>query len=265
MIEVTLRSSAGVAHSARLREPCARDELTSSGAGPTALTAWLAGLLEAQQETELSKEYVWSLSLADRDRLAAATHALCFGDRVASTVVCATCSQPFELGFSLADLLQALEPEPATHLASGPDGRGVYGLADGREFRLPSAADERALAGLASDAAAKELARRCVVSGDASQNPDALERAMNALAPLIDLDLTGICALCGAEQKVHFDMVSFFQSSLASERRLLIREIHRLAAVYHWSWAEIIALPRSMRQAHVALIESERSALRAPS
>jgi hypothetical protein len=102
-----------------------------------------------------------------------------------------------------------------------------------------------------------------VISGDPASKTEALERALSELGPVIDLDLAMGCALCGAEQKVHFDIVSVFLSALKRERRSLHWEIHRLAVGYGWSWREITALPRSVRRAHVALLDAERPRSRA--
>jgi hypothetical protein len=71
--------------------------------------------------------------------------------------------------------------------------------------------------------------------------------------------------LCGTEQSVHFDIVSFFHAMLARERSLLLREVHRIATAYHWGYQEILRLPRSQRRAFVTLLEAERGRVRAVS
>jgi len=262
MFELKLSSSACSARLALLREPCAGDELLSDGAGPTAVTEWLGGLLLGGSGAALGKDDVWRLSLSDRDRIVALLHAVCFGDRVESRVTCSACRDTFEVDFSLASLIESLESEERSGDVEGPDEHGKYRLAGGGSFRLPTTDDERAVAGLPIEEAMRELVRRCAATDQATSDYEKLDRAMAAVAPVVDLDFTATCAVCGVEQTVHFDLVSFFVAALARERPLLMREIHKLALAYHWSRAEILALPRSVRRAHVALIEAEHAARR---
>jgi hypothetical protein len=83
---------------------------------------------------------------------------------------------------------------------------------------------------------------------------------METVAPLLSLDLPTSCPLCGAEQEVPFDLVSFFMAALIRERPLLAREVHYLARAYRWSHTEILSLPRSERRAFVALVLAEYQA-----
>jgi hypothetical protein len=263
MLEVVLSSSVAVAPRARLREPCAREELLTGAEGPVALTAWFAELVEGAPDAALGKPDIWRLSVADRDRIVARAQRAWFGDRIESAVVCKACGEAFELSFSLQALLEFVQPS-RTEAVVGPDARGVYSLADGRQFRLPTPDDERALEGCATEVRALELAKRCLVAGDSAGDRESLELAMAALAPLLDLDLPARCALCGSEQRVHFDMLAYFGSSLGQQRNTVLYELHRLASAYHWSWAELLALPRSVRRAQAALIDAERRPGRTP-
>jgi hypothetical protein len=262
MLDVALRSSHAAGARALLREPCARDELLPRDAGPTAVTELVAALLVERPAPWLGRADVWQLSLGDRDRLVAALHAQCFGDAIESVVACTACTKRFEINFSLAALLESIEPPPSSPRARLAGEDGTYGLPDGRRFRLPTTGDERAVTGWPVQEAAGELARRCLVDGIADS---ALEEAMAAVSPVIDLDVPATCANCGHEQNVHFDMVSFFVATLARERPILLGEVHRLATTYHWSREEIMGLPRSLRRAHVALIEADRGTLQAAS
>lgn len=264
MFDVALRSSHTAGARALLREPCARDELLPPGAGPVAVTELIAALLLERPAPWLRSADVWRLSLGDRDRIVAALHAHCFGDAIESLVTCAACTKRFEIDFSLAAVLASIElsssrPEPA-------DVDGTYSLPGGQRFRLPTTEDERAVAGWPGDQAEEELLRRCVVEGTMDdQSPGSIDAAMAAASPTVDLDIPATCANCGVEQSVHFDIVSFFIATLARERPIVLGEIHRLASTYHWSREEITGLPRSLRRAHVALIEADRGTLRAAS
>jgi len=265
MFEVRLQSNARGAKRACLREPCAWDELQGQGVGPALVTELIASLLVEGPTSELTRAEVWQLSLSDRDRIVAQLHAHCFGDRIESEIVCRACGEPFEIGLSLSELVETLDRPGPVGGVEGPDGDGLYRLADGRRFRLPTTGDERAVAGLPVAEAARELVSRCLLGEGSDSDRESLEEAMAAIAPLLDLDIPVACALCASEQPVHFEMVSFFVSALARERPILLREIHRIASAYHWSSHEIMALPRSLRRAQVALVEGDRRGFRAAS
>ena len=265
MFEVGLRSSAVHARRVRLREPCAWDELLAENAGSAQVTELIASLLVGGTSAWLSREEVGRLSLSDRDRIVAALHTHCFGDRVESVVTCRACQEPFEIGLSLAELVESLSSPAAAVGIEAADEAGHYLLASGARFRLPTIEDELEVTTLPVADAARALLARCGVSLESEVEQSGVERAMESIAPVVDLDIPVTCAHCAAEQAVHFEMVSFFLSTLARERPILLREIHRIASAYHWSSHEIMSLPRSLRRAHVALVEVDRGSLRAAS
>jgi hypothetical protein len=129
------------------------------------------------------------------------------------------------------------------------------------EVRLPRADDLRAwrVEGVTEPEA---LARRLVV---APQAPDPawtprIEAALSAADPLTDLVLETACPYCGAANAVPFPLE---ESLLAALRRLgerLLEEIHLLASTYHWSEAEILALPAGRRRFYLARIAEETAA-----
>jgi hypothetical protein len=84
-----------------------------------------------------------------------------------------------------------------------------------------------------------------------------VERIIEEIAPLLDLDIDTACPECCAKQKVHFDVQYYLLRALSQEHKQIAREIHRLASTYQWSLAEILILRRSDRRAFVEFIESE--------
>jgi hypothetical protein len=257
VFEVALGPSARVARVARLRELSGLDEL-GSARGPVAATELLERLIVEAPGQVLKRSELWSVPLGERDRMIAALHARHFGDRIESVVSCRGCGKAFAVEFSLDALIASLSGGGATERPAGPDAGGVYSFADGRRFRLPNAEDERVVRSLAPADAAAELLRRCLVGAETDGEHAWIHTAMTAVGPVIDLELPTRCALCATEQAVHFDVVSFFLASLARERALLTREVHRIAAAYHWSHDEILRLSRTERRAYVALLEAER-------
>jgi hypothetical protein len=177
------------------------------------------------------------LTAADRDRLLLAIQRRTFGDRVDATVSCRACRAPFDLDFTLGGLEAALEP-----------GEPVAGL------RLPTGADELAVADLAPERARAALLDRCVLDDALAPELDAL---LARAAPLADLELDAECPECGEAQPVHFDIQSFLMGSLMAERPRLLADVHCLALTYRWSPEDILALPRGERRALVELIDLE--------
>src|SRR5262249_9670477 len=161
-------------------------------------------------------------------RLLAAVYRQSFGSRIESTVTCSACREPFDLDFSLDALAASLRPETSPPGVER-EGGGIFRLSDQRRFRLPTGADEVAVVGLEAAAAQQELLRRCLIEGSAGDDPDAVLAAMQAVAPLCDLDLDARCPSCENPQQVHFDLQQFLLGSILEERRLRVLEIHRIA------------------------------------
>ena len=263
VFEVPLGPSSRVARFALLRELSGFDELVSLR-GPVAATELLERLIVEAPGGVLRSADLWRLPLGERDRLVASVHSRHFGDRIESTVKCVGCGEAFAVDFSLDALVASLADGRDSTPPLAPDDNGVYALAEGRHFRLPTAEDERAISALSPSDATTELLKRCVVRSD-DGNSGWIHAAMAQVGPVLDLELPARCALCGKDQEIHFDIVSFFLASLARERTILGREIHRLAATYHWGHEEILRLSRSQRRAYVALVEAERGRSRAAS
>jgi hypothetical protein len=246
---------------AGLREVCGYDEEAVHGADTISAIQLLDRLLIAAPGTSLQPGSAARLTAADRDRLLAAVYQQTYGPRIEGTVPCTRCGTAFDLDFSLPDLLADLGSRPrTTGVEKGP--AGVFVLPDGRCFRLPTGEDEYAVWHLPPDEAEKSLLARCMVEGDATAEPAAVQAAMWEAAPLLDVELEARCPECGEVQPIHFDLQSHLLSALLSERQQLTREVHRLATTYRWSLPDILGLARSQRRALVALIEAEAAPTR---
>jgi hypothetical protein len=200
-----------------------------------------------------------AVSLADRDRLVAALYGECFGDAITVASKCGACAKTFEVDFSLRDFVRHLDERVSAppNLCAGPDAAGVHELDDGTRFRLPTVEDERAILGLGPAESEAALLARCVTEGDPSKVGEAVQAAMESLAPLASSVFPANCAECGAEQTIDFDLVAFFVAAMRRERPLVLREVHCLARAYGWSCTEISGLPRSQRRSYVALVVAE--------
>ena len=196
------------------------------------------------------------LAVCDCDRLMGAVYQREFGDDINGTSICTACNEPFDLSFSLSQLLQDLHSSNSEQ-ANGPDELGVYTLTDGCQFRLPTIADQHAVAGMDPVQATAMLIERCVLEG-VVQDKRLLQQAMAKVGATADLDLDAGCPHCGDAQSVHFDIQRYVLQTLSDERKFLYREIHILAATYGWSHHEILELSREERRMYVRFILAEK-------
>lgn len=256
MLKVQLKPGLKGGQWAYLRPLCGHDEVFIQGKGLHEATQLLDRLLVANPETTLRAGQASNLAVCDCDRLFAELYLTYFGEQVESTVACQNCAQPFELRFSLRKLIAALNRSTITQ-ATGPDEEGIYSLADGRRFRLPTVRDHDDLIGLSPTQALATLLKRCVVTGDPISDSESLQSAMDEVGAVLDLDLDALCPHCEASQTVQFDIQTYVLRAIAFEQRFLNREVHRIAMAYGWGYQEILNLSREDRRTFVRLIEAD--------
>jgi len=80
------------------------------------------------------------------------------------------------------------------------------------------------------------------------------EAALEALVPEVICEVAASCPDCGATNAVRLDPYAVLGRSAAP----LLTEVHRLAWHYHWSEAEILALPAGRRAHYLRLIDAAR-------
>jgi hypothetical protein len=244
----------GAGRCAYLRELCGADEEAVSGRGTLAALRLLDRLLADGPGASLRAGGAAAATVTERDLLLAHVYCAAFGARIEATLRCAGCGEPFDLDFSLDDLVAGVVAAPGAGCAVA---EGVYAAPDGRTFRLPTGEDELAVLGLAPEEAARELLRRCVVAGDPGGDEAALVEAMERAGPVLDLDLAAACPECGGEQAVRFALQDYLLATLERDGRKLAHEVHALAAAYSWGLGEILSLRRRRRQALAALVCGE--------
>ncbi|MEX2228431.1 MAG: hypothetical protein WEB13_02215 [Dehalococcoidia bacterium] len=259
MQQVTL-AHRGAGGYARLRELRGEDEHAIAGAGTAAAIALLDRLLVTATGVAVTAGDAATLVAADRDRLLAALYRDAYGPRVHSTLVCARCGERFDLDFDIHDLLTSLgaagdHDDGRSEAALAAD--GTVRFAGGWHMRLPTGADESAVAGLPPEEAAAELLARCTIAGTPPADREAIDDALEQLAPIAAVDLDATCPNCGEPQLAAFDLQSYLLGALRQEQRQLANEVHRLARAYGWSRTEILDMTRRERREHVDLIEAE--------
>jgi len=237
---VALRHATPERQLARLREPQGSDELALSGVDTRSAVQLLDRLWEAAPCSAAE------LSASDRDGLLCALHRTLWGDHIVSTVACASCGAMYDLSFELGALQRQLaqQAEPA-----GVQAARQLSDAQGRHYRLPSATEEELAAQLG---AAQGEARLCAgVTDEGDGDSEGLNQRLEALAPLVDVELDTACAECGHAQLARFDIQSFTLQRLLEEREGLLGEVHALASGYGWPLHDIVSLPRSLRRSLV--------------
>jgi hypothetical protein len=226
---------------ASIRELTGEDERLVQGAD----TRSAVGLLERVVEGVA----VRSLTAADRDRLLARIQGLTYGNRITSSAHCPGCGNLFDLSFELSALVAQVDSQREP--LAMPQDDGTFRTTRGSHFRLPDSEMELAARG------PRELMASCLMSRAAGDTDEDIEAAMEAVAPLIDVDLDAGCPECGKHQQVRFNIQSYLLEALLRERRTLFFEIHSLASAYGWTLTELFSLRRSERRLLVELVETE--------
>ena len=210
--------------------------------------------------TQIDTALLGQLLPVDRDYLLIQLTRLTFGDVRYQPVQCpqASCGHRLDVRFALSG---------AELPAAVVDG-GSFELADGRvvRFRLPRAADQAALHGVAPADLEAAFLRLCVrddrltvgevLALPAQIRASIVKRIVDA-SPAMDLAVPLTCVECDRPFRFVFDPVRSLLAELRASRAELIQQVHRLALSYHWSHSEILGLPRTLRHEYLELIQAE--------
>lgn len=161
---------------------------------------------------------------------------------------CRHCGEHFDFQLDYADLPVKEAGEGYPRVRVERDGRAAT-------WRLPTGADQEILAGLPEGEATSWLARH--LAEDADPPPAlaaAAEAALEAMAPAIVLAIATQCPVCGGDNEVELDPYR----ALARRADDLLLEVHQIALHYHWSEAEILAMPQARRRRYLDLIDRAR-------
>jgi len=240
---------------ALLREPTGFDEEGVGGRSTFEAIQLLDRLLCAEPGAAVQPGGAAQLTVLERDVLLAAVWRMTWGPTIAGTLTCAACARPFDFDFDLDVLVEAVRAEAGDL----PVEHGVYTLADGCRFRLPTGDDELALADIAlgGEAAERALLERCLVEGDLVLDGPAVAAAMERVGADLDVDLDAACSECGHRHAVRFQIQDYLLGAIRADWGGLLEDMHRLALAYRWSMTEILSLPRRRRRALVALLDGD--------
>lgn len=232
----------------RIREPRGDDELLvleSAGSAAQTMLALATRLATAEDGSALD----WpALPAVDLGAAALLVREAWLGGTIRTEALCpsAECAEPIDVSFGIAAYLDYHRPR--SFRGAVEDGSGWFALtgADVR-FRIPLIAD--LVGGTVAD---------CVCP--AGLSPAAarrVDRALEAVAPRLDGDLTGACPACGRSVELRFEPISYVIEELRDASSGLFAQVHELARAYHWSEAAILALDRTRRRGYVSLIREE--------
>jgi hypothetical protein len=76
---------------------------------------------------------------------------------------------------------------------------------------------------------------------------------MEAMAPSLCAELHGVCPECGAAVETTFDPLQYTLRELRDQAAFVYEEVCSIAHHYHWSEAEILALPAVRRARYAEL------------
>lgn len=254
---------------ATLRQLTGREEelLAARGEASVAetVTALLHRCVTRLGEAAPSADDIRALSVGDREALLLHLRGATRGDRIDSVALCASedCGERIDLELSVSELLVEPDLDPRYwHEQDFDGGAGPVRL----RFRLPTGADQEAVAPIAAadpEAAAAQLLARCADRVDGPDGPldavpgelaPAVAARMAELDPQAEIRLGFACPTCETPIDVLFDTATFFFAELAATASRLYEEVHALAWYYHWSEAEILGLPQPKRRQYLDLI-----------
>lgn len=188
------------------------------------------------------------LVVHDFEALLLYLHSLVFGDTINADAQC-RCRERVDVSFRSGKFLAARAPRKLRGLSAGEE-PGWFTLAgNAATFRLPTVADQIAVA--AERDPGRALATRCVRPVPASART---ERAMAALAPPLSGMVSGNCPYCGEAIELFFDVPLFVLREMQVQSSLICNDVHLLAAHYHWPEDHILMLPPQRRQRYVEMV-----------
>jgi len=212
-------------------------------AGPVARAMLLLGAARP----DLGEDERLALPLPERDAALLELRIALRGPCLPGCVDCPHCGETLEFELDGEQLRQAA--------ATGP--RDEFALPDGLRFRLPNSGDLLAVAAAGGEAdAALALLQRCCLDAPAGHawsraTLAQVEDGMEAQAVSVELQLRLQCQACAHDWVARLDIAAWLWEESEQHVLTLLDEVDRLAAAYHWSERDILALSPARRRAYL--------------
>ncbi|MCP4308629.1 MAG: hypothetical protein GY788_27900 [bacterium] len=236
-------------------------ELWEACAGGGNRVACIDRIIDAAVEFDAERPCAAELATGDRQFIMAQLSCHIANHLFWRSVACSGCDTLYDISIDLNQL-------PVVPAGTSYPTTTALITAGEVEVRVPNGADQAAVERIDDPMLAiTELAQRCIMTPGRTLATEteardtdlaAIDRALQEIAPQVAASVTSRCPDCGAENETAFDSTEPFFASLANP----LTEFHDIAMAYHWSEAEIAALPRARRRAYLALIDGEAAAHR---
>ncbi|APR75700.1 Hypothetical protein A7982_01046 [Minicystis rosea] len=263
-----LRDEDGVCHRDVVLRPLTGREEAALGSGAGTASAILAACVERiGGYDEIDSVMTAALTRGDRAHLLLHLRAAMFGDRLSLVVPCPSpaCSALADMDLSIAEIAPA-RPVPAPELleADTPEGRAILREPTGADDEIVAAAsgDRRARSTLMWSRLVVDLGGRGPLAPEqwealAAPTRHAIAKRLAEATSAPDLVFVARCPSCPALLEVELDPLALLERELRLGVDRLVVEIHCLAFHYHWSEAEILALPRARRWRYLELVRRQ--------
>lgn len=173
---------------------------------------------------------------------------------------CQGCGEDLELDLTFKELsdLQR-EADQIETVGIDLEGRRI-------EFRKPKGRDQEVWAGTVfqdEQDAATRMISTLAVTPDLSAtlgrvSVREIERMFEDADPLVNFSCRVKCGECDRLNGYRVDLMETALAMLSRRQTQLIHAIHRMASHYHWSEADVLAVPEWRRQQYMQLIEATK-------
>lgn len=216
----------------------------------------------------VTPDVVRKITVGDREALLLQLRRLTLGEQMQCELNCPepNCGEMMDVNLTVSELLMRPYQQPKDkYMKTFSENGSSYRVT----FRLPSGADQEAVADLACDdprAASHVLLNRCVerveVDGDDSQPLDKLPSTVARYLPAIlaeldpqaEIQLNLTCPNCKHDFATVFDTATYLFQEIEGQMKFLFQDVHLLAYYYHWSEAEILGMTSRRRKRYLRLL-----------
>lgn len=175
----------------------------------------------------------------------------CFGSAFTGWVACSNCGERLEFSFDAQPLL-----------AQQPESESI--TINGRTFRPLTSRDLASIAGETDErAAALHLVRLCCPEPSETKTDVFTEAELNSIDdllaeadPLAETLLDFSCVACNHRWEEPLDVAAWFWTEIEARARLLLYDVHTLAAAYAWSEREILSLSAPRRALYLEMVRA---------